>query len=98
LSTFTVVLLPAAEEEASEAFRWYFERSALAADAFREELTGAIDSLAKKPGMWPPDDDSIRRLVLRHFPFTVFYEVAGKTVTVFAVAHQRRRPGYWQDR
>jgi len=28
----------------------------------------------------------------------VFYEVFKQTVTVLAVAHQRRRPGYWQDR
>jgi hypothetical protein len=29
----------------------------------------------------------VRRHVLRHFPYTVFYEMLGSTVTVLAVAH-----------
>lgn len=48
--------------------------------------------------MWPEDEDAIRRHILRHFPYTVFYEILGNTVTVLAVAHQRRRPGYWRER
>jgi toxin ParE1/3/4 len=40
----------------------------------------------------------VRRHVLRHFPYTVFYEMLGSTVTVLAVAHQRRNPGYWHTR
>jgi len=98
VNAFAVVLLPVAEEEIREAFRWYFERSPLAANAFRLEVFDAVDSLAKSPAMWPADDDGVRRLVLRHFPFTLFYEVLGDDVTVLAVAHQRRLPGYWRDR
>lgn len=32
--------------------------------------------------MWPEDEDAIRRHILRHFPYTVFYEVQGNTVTI----------------
>lgn len=46
MSTFNVVILPAAEAETREAFLWYFERSPLAADAFRTEVFDAIDGLA----------------------------------------------------
>lgn len=98
MSAFEVVVLPAAEAETREALLWYFERSPLAADAFRAEVFDAIDGLADKATMWPEDEDGIRRYVLRHFPYTVFYEVVEQTATVLAVGHQRRRPGYWQDR
>ena len=98
MSAFEVVLLPAAEAEARETFLWYFERSPLAADAFRSELLDAIDGLATRAAMWPEDDDGFRHYILRHFPYTVFYEIIDLTVTVFAVAHQRRQPGYWQHR
>lgn len=47
--------------------------------------------------MWPADDDDVRRYVLSHFPFTVHYEIQGSDTIVLAVAHQRRRPGYWRD-
>jgi hypothetical protein len=34
------------------------------------------------------------------FPFTLFYRVPPKVgaTQVLAVAHQRRRPGYWKER
>ena len=95
---FQVSLLPAAEEEIEEAFHWYFGRSPFAADAFRSEVIAAIDSLAEDSLMWPADDEGIRYYVLHRFPYTIHYEVAGSAVIVLAVAHQRRRPGYWQDR
>lgn len=87
MSTFEVVVLPAAETETREAFLWYFERSPLAADAFRTEVFAAIDGLSEKAAAWPEDEDGVRRYVLRHFPYTVFYEIVGQLVTVLAVAH-----------
>lgn len=93
-----VSLLLRAEEEIQEALLWYFERSAFAANAFRIEIFAAIDSLAEDPLMWPGDADGVHYYILRRFPYTIHYEVTESHVTVLAVAHQRRRPGYWQDR
>lgn len=98
VTSFHVEILPDAEAEIREAFLWYFERSPIAADAFRTAAIEAIDGLATDALMWPEDEDEIRRHVLRHFPYTVFYEIRDTTVTVLAVAHQRRRPGYWRER
>ena len=99
MSSFAIQVLPEAEAEAREAFLWYFERSPLIADGFRTELFEAIDSLATTATTdWPEDEDGFRKYHLRRFPFTVMYEVVGQEVTVHAVAHQRRRPGYWQKR
>ena len=95
---YQVSLLPLAEEEIKEAFLWYFERSPVAADAFRAEVFGAIDSLAEDPTMWPVDAEGVRYFILRRFPYTIHYEVAASIVTVLAVAHQRRHPGYWHKR
>lgn len=98
MSSFDIEVLPEAEAEAREAFQWYFDRSPIFADAFRTELFDAIDSLAVTAMDWPADEDGNRRYHLKHFPYTVWYEVLGQRVSVVAIAHQRRRPGYWQDR
>jgi plasmid stabilization system protein ParE len=95
---FQVSLLPRAEEEIEEAFQWYFARSPFAADAYRMEVVSAIDALAEDPLMWPADEEGVRYYILQRFPYTIHYEVTGSVVTVLAIAHQRRRPGYWQDR
>jgi plasmid stabilization system protein ParE len=98
VTRFSVAVLPEAEAEAREALLWYFERSPLAADAFRTELFRAIDVLAEEAADWPTDEDGVHRYHLKHFPYTVMYEISESEVTVLAVAHQRRRPRYWQER
>jgi len=98
VSSFDVEVLPEAEAEAREAFLWYFDRSPIAADAFRVELFDAIDGLSETARDWPADGDGTRHYHCKHFPYTVMYEVVDRNVTVFAIAHHRRRPGYWKDR
>lgn len=98
MSSFEIEVLPEAEAEARAAFLWYFDRSPVAADAFRAELLDAIDGLTFMAKDWPQDDEGTRRYHLKHFPYTVMYEVNALKITVLAIAHQRRRPRYWQDR
>jgi plasmid stabilization system protein ParE len=98
VTRFDVEVLPEAEAEIREAFLWYVERSPIAAEAFRTETLDAIDLLETNASMWPEDEDGVRHYILRHFPYTVFYEIGGRIATVLAVAHQRREPGYWRTR
>lgn len=98
MTRFSVAILPEAEAELRAAFLWYYERSPLAADAFRTEVLEAIESLGQRADMWAEDDNGVRRCVLRRFPYTIVYEVKGDVATVLAVAHQRRRPAYWRLR
>jgi plasmid stabilization system protein ParE len=57
VTRFTVEVLPEAEREFREAFLWYFERSPIAADAFRSQVLVAIDGLGGRAGMWPANAD-----------------------------------------
>jgi plasmid stabilization system protein ParE len=43
-------------------------------------------------------EPDIRRVSLKGFPFGVVYRNVDNSVQVLAVAHHRRRPGYWSDR
>ena len=79
-----------------EAFGWCRERNPTAADGFRAEVFQAIDNTAEDPVRRRADENGDRRNVLKHFPYSVVYEIIGKTVTVFAEAHHRRRPNYWR--
>jgi toxin ParE1/3/4 len=40
----------------------------------------------------------VRRFVMSRFPFALPYLVIEEQVVVLAVAHLRRRPGYWLRR
>ncbi len=42
---------------------------------------------------------AVRRALLpRPFPYVLFFYVRQRTAVVLAIAHARRRPGYWSER
>jgi plasmid stabilization system protein ParE len=91
----------AASEEAEAAVRWYNERVAGLGNDFREELELAVERVAEGPLAWPVSqyDPRTRRHLLARFPYAIVYVVGvDGGVTVAAVAHAKRRPGYWRNR
>lgn len=91
-------LHPAAIEEAEAAARWYMERSPRAAQKFVDELNQVIDKILEAPHRWPRDTNGTRKLNLPCFPFVVVYWETEDQIRILAVAHGRRRPGYWKYR
>lgn len=91
-------VLDAAAEEAREAARWYAARNPLAAAAFEFEVRRAFHEIAEAPGMWPLHLEGTRRFLLDRFPYEVVCRVRGENVLVVAIAHCKRRPGYWRER
>src|SRR2546428_5034526 len=89
---------PAAAQEAESAYDWYAARNPSAAHGFREELRHAVDAVADNPLTWPRHGSRARRYVFPRFPFSLVYRLRGDGVEVIAVAHGRRRPGYWRLR
>lgn len=89
---------PAAAAEVERAQAWYEERSVLAAAGFLQELTRAIQRIRVAPERYPEAEHGTRRIVLEQYPFTAFYLMRPEEIFVIAVAHQKRRPGYWADR
>ena len=89
---------PEAARELSEAKSWYRERSKLAARAFAADIADSIRRIAASPNRWPETRPGERRFVLPRFPFSILYRARTNLIFITAVAHQKRRPGYWRDR
>ena len=89
---------PDARIEALEAYDWYAERSLNAGDAFQDELQDAGRAIQDDPQRWARYLYGTRRYLMRRFPFGVVYRVATDRIEIVAVAHGRRRPGYWKAR
>jgi toxin ParE1/3/4 len=54
--------------------------------------------LLQHPLTGTPISPRLRVLPMRHFPYLIIYRATADTIIVRAVAHQRRRPGYWSGR
>lgn len=91
---------PEAEEELAAAAEWYEARRA----GLGVELVAVVDRALEEvlavplscPLWWP--ERTYRRKVVTRFPYVIVFTFEDEVVTVVAVAHAKRRPGYWVGR
>ena len=92
-----------AEEELQEAAAWYererrgfgmalLERVAETVERIRESPEG----FSRAPGV--PPDLHVRRALVQRFPYAVVFVGLEDEIRILAIAHGRRRPGYWRER
>lgn len=89
---------PLAEAELAETAWFYEARLAGLGGAFLVEVGRCFDRAHHSPESGAPCFGRFRRLLVRRFPYAVVYEVMPHAVLIIAVAHQRRKPGYWRRR
>jgi plasmid stabilization system protein ParE len=89
---------PESQAESREAIDWYWSRSPLASLDFADELKAALDRLRNAPQACPPYLHGTRHIVLSQFPFSVVFRERLHDIQIIAVAHAKRRPGYWAKR
>jgi len=82
---------------------WYDEREVGVGARFEVAVREAIDAAVDSPDSWAKWPVWDRQPVMRskgvsRFPYRVVYFVEGDLLTIVAIAHQKRRPGYWRDR
>jgi len=84
--------------EYEAAVEWYAERSYLVARKFVLEIDRALTLISEAPNRWAKHKHGTRRFLLQHFPFAIVYRESSSAVQIIAIAHGRRRPGYWKER
>ncbi|MGZ5427914.1 MAG: type II toxin-antitoxin system RelE/ParE family toxin [Thermoanaerobaculia bacterium] len=89
---------PAASEEFLDAVRYHQEQADRGED-FRAAVDKAAQRLLERPELGPVvSREGARKLVLRDFRYNLFYAIENDFIRIYAVAHQRRKPGYWLSR
>ena len=85
-----------AERQAAAARDWYDERLEGLGREFIEELGSAILKAQQHPLHYQSVHLEIRRVLLRRFPYGVFYVAEEERVVVLAVLHQSENPEKWR--
>jgi toxin ParE1/3/4 len=91
-------ILHEAETELWEAVEFYESKCVGLGLDFETEIKAAVELIQQSPDRGPIRDDGTRRYLVRRFPYFVVYIHHKNHVWVIAVAHCRRRPGYWSGR
>lgn len=88
-----------AGEEFRQARFWYARRSRATALRFIQALDKALQQITVDPERCPLYDDRHRCFKIKKFPYLLIYRRTGQDeLTLVAVAHTSRRPGYWRRR
>lgn len=85
----------AAEEELRDAVLYYESRSRGLGATFLHAVETAVAQICEHPAAAPQVTAMVRRKQVHRFPYAVMYSVHMETITILAVANQRRRPLYW---
>ena len=92
------IVRPAAEDDLVAARAWYEGRRAGLGDEFIEQVDVAFARIQRMPLVPAVKHRDARRVLLKRFPYAVFYHVDDDQITVLAVYHTSRDPQGWQSR
>jgi toxin ParE1/3/4 len=94
----TVTILHEAEVELWEAVAYYEGKARGLGLDFQTEIERSIRTISEFPESWPLRGDGTRRFLAHRFPYLVIYTYENDQIWILAIAHSKRRPGYWRDR
>jgi len=85
---------PLARRELADATDYYDSKGENLGDALLLEVGKALQHLSVAPLSCPVLRGEIRRRPLFRFPYSILYRVAGRSIQIVALIHQRRGPKY----
>ena len=94
----TLRVLPEAEEELGEAILWYETKRPGLGVELMAVVDEALERVVDAPLSMSLWREPWRRCTLRRFPYVIFFSFVDEVVEVAAIAHAKRRPGYWIGR
>jgi toxin ParE1/3/4 len=98
VNLYAIVVSSETELDLAEARDAYRSVSVSLEARFRSAVDAAIASIRQNPFLYPVVHKSLRRVLLRKFPYFILYAVFNDTVVVFGCIHTHRDPKDWQSR
>lgn len=92
------VFHPEADDEFAAAIGYYAEQGDGLGDRFYDEILKLTAEIEAAPQLFRVWRHGARRHLGQHFPYALIYVERPTHVVVLAVAHCKRRPGYWKQR
>jgi plasmid stabilization system protein ParE len=93
-----LVVQPQSDLDIQAAVVWYEDQRAGLGLRFLDELDSVFQRIEANPRQFPRLEDEVRRALLRHFPYGVYFIGESETITVLAVLHLHQEPDMWKSR
>jgi plasmid stabilization system protein ParE len=83
-----------ATAEYERAYKWYIDRSVLAAINFSSAVNDQIEIIAKNPERFRKTHKEFREVLLKKYPYCIIYLIneTDRMVVIASIFHQKRNP------
>ena len=98
--TWQIQFTALAADDVADAFAWYAASRSGLGEEFLADLGRVVALIEQSPEACPAVHRSLRRGLLNHFPYSLYYllKPATATVEMRACVHQRQHPRTWRRR
>lgn len=93
-----LIITPEAEADLAEARAWYEGKRESLGEEFLLCVEAGLEQIRRAPQAAAEVQPGVRRVVVRRFPYGIFYRVDPDRIAVLAVYHTSRDPRGWQGR
>ena len=93
-----ILFHPDAEAEFDHSIEFYNKRQFGLGLDFEREIVKALSSIHHNPERWPVCNWGLRKFILHHFPYIIYYLDEPNFIWIVAIAHCSRKPDYWLKR
>ncbi|MBI5556188.1 MAG: type II toxin-antitoxin system RelE/ParE family toxin [Deltaproteobacteria bacterium] len=94
----TIIFDPDARTEFLAAVKYYEECQPGLGRRFRFSVESTLQKITEAPFRYRILAPPFRRYLLQKFPYTVVYTIEPDHIRIIAIAHTKRKPGYWLSR
>jgi len=90
--SFRTRLRPELLNDAAAAFAWYQEKSEGLGYEFFRAFFAAVARVKRNPALFRKAYSDFRRVLLRRFPYCLYYRIENETIIFFLLFHSARNP------
>jgi len=95
---YKYLLSPFAELDLDSIQEWYIKYDQVIFKKFDIEFENCLGHILSNPHQYPVVHNSIRRAILKQFPYSLFFKIIEDRIIILSVIHHKRNPKIWKKR
>jgi plasmid stabilization system protein ParE len=92
------LLRPAAVADLRQAYQWYQSERPGLGEEFLQAVHASVERALATPAGYAVIHRDTRRVLIRRFPYGLFFRIVNETVVFVACYHLHRKPASWKRR
>ncbi|HEU5054066.1 MAG TPA: type II toxin-antitoxin system RelE/ParE family toxin [Hanamia sp.] len=95
---FEIIIKPIVLLDLDEALLWYEAEQPGLAKRFYQSFEIAIERIRKNPNAFFDVAPEVKKILLKKFPYKIFYTISGNKIIILGIAHVKRSNAYIRKR